>query len=157
MSESLQLHGLQLSRFPCPSLSPGVYSHSCALSWWCYLTTSSSATLFSSCLQSFPASGGKRWLFPNESSLHIRWSKHWSFSFSISPTNEYSGLISSKIDWLDLLTVYRTLKSLLQQHNSKASILWHSAFMVQLSHLCMTTGKIIALTMLAQIMLILIM
>ena len=86
-------------------------------------------------------------VFSNESVLHIRWPKDWSFSFNISPSNEYSGLISFRIDWLDLLAVQGTLKSLLQHHNSKASILWHSAFfMVQLSHLYMTTGKTIALT-----------
>ena len=86
-------------------------------------------------------------VFSNESVLHIRCPKDWSFSFNISPSNEYSGLISFRIDWLDLLAVQGTLKSLLQHHNSKASILWHSAFfMVQLSHLYMTTGKTIALT-----------
>ena len=86
-------------------------------------------------------------VFSNESVLHIRWPKDWSFSFNISPSNEYSGLISFRIDWLNLLAVQGTLKSLLQHHNSKASILWHSAFfMVQLSHLYMTTGKTIALT-----------
>ena len=86
-------------------------------------------------------------VFSNESVLHIRWPKYGSFSFSISPSNEYSGLISFMIDWLDLLAVQRTLKSLLQHHSSKASILRHSAFfMIQLSHLYMTTGKTIALT-----------
>ena len=90
-----------------------------------------SVTPFSSCLQSFP----------------VRWPKFWSFSFSISPSNEYSGVISFRIDWFDLLAVQETLKSLLQHHISKASVLWHSAFfMVQLSHLYMTTGKPIALT-----------
>ena len=85
-------------------------------------------------------------VFSSESVLHIRWPKYWSFSFSISPSSEYSGLISFRVDWLDLLTVQGTLKSLLQHHSSKASILWHSAFfIVQLSHPCMTTGKIIAL------------
>ena len=83
----------------------------------------------------------------NESVLHIRWSKYWSFSYSISPSNEYSGLISFRMDWLDLLAVQGTPKSLLQHHSSKASILWHSAFfIVQLSHLYMTTGKTIAWT-----------
>ena len=86
-------------------------------------------------------------VFSNESVLHIRWPKYWGFSFNISPSNEYSGLISFRKDWLDLLGVQETLKSLLQHHNSKASVLWHSAFfMVQLSHSCMTTGKTIALT-----------
>ena len=86
-------------------------------------------------------------VFSNESVLHIRWPKYWSFSFSISPSNEYSRLISFRIDWLDLLAVQGTLKSLLQHHSSKASILWPSAFfIVQLSHPYMTTGKTIALT-----------
>ena len=86
-------------------------------------------------------------VFSNESVLCIRWPKYWSFSFSISPSNEYSGLISFRIDWLDLLAVQGTLKSLLQHHNSKASVLQHSAFfIVQLSHPYMTTGKTIALT-----------
>ena len=86
-------------------------------------------------------------VFANESALRVRWPKYWSFNFSISPSNEYSGLISFKIDWLDLLAVQGTLKSLLQYHNSKASVLQHSAlFMVQLSHLYMTAGKSIALT-----------
>ena len=85
-------------------------------------------------------------VFSNESALCIMWSKYWSFSFSISPSNEYSGLISFRMDWLDLLAVQGTLKSLLQHHSSKASILWHSAFIVQLSQPYMTTGKTIALT-----------
>ena len=86
-------------------------------------------------------------VFSNESVLRIRWPKYWSFSFSISPSNEYSGLISFRMDWLDLLAVLGTLKSLLQHHSSKASILWHSAFfIVQLSHPYMTTWKIIDLT-----------
>ena len=86
-------------------------------------------------------------VFSNDSALHIRWPKYWSFSFSISPSNDYSGLISFRIDWFDLLEVQGTLKSLLQHHSSKASILWHSAFfIVQLSHSYITTGKTIALT-----------
>ena len=86
-------------------------------------------------------------VFFNELALHSRWPKYWSFGFSISPSNEYSGLISFRIDWFDLLAVQRTLKSLLQHHSSKASILRHSVFFtVQLSHLYMTTGKTIALT-----------
>ena len=85
--------------------------------------------------------------FSNKSVLHIRWPMYWSFSFSISPSNEYSGLISFRINWFDLLAVQGTLKCLIQHHSSKASILWHSAFfMVQLSHPYMTTGKTIALT-----------
>ena len=86
-------------------------------------------------------------VFSNESPLRMRWPKYWSFSFNISPSNEYSGLISFRMDWLDLLAVQGTHKSLLQQHNSKASIFWRSAFFtVQLSHPYMTTGKTIALT-----------
>ena len=86
-------------------------------------------------------------VFSNESALRIRWPKYCSFSFSISPSNEYSGLISFRIDWFDLLAIQGTLKSLLQHHSSKASILWHLAFfMVQLSHLYMTPGKNIVLT-----------
>ena len=81
-------------------------------------------------------------VFSSESTLHVRWPKYWSFSFSISPSNEHPGLISFRMDWLDLLAVQGTLKSLLQHHSSKASILWHSAFFTfQLSHLYMTTGK----------------
>ena len=91
----------------------------------------------------FPSISG----FSNELALHIRWPKYWSFSFSISPSNEYSGLIYFRMDWLDLLSVQGTLKSLLQHHSSKASILQHSAFsVVHLSHSYMTTGKTIALT-----------
>ena len=86
-------------------------------------------------------------VFSNKSVLRIRWSKYWSFSFSITPSNEYSGLISFRMDWLDLLSVQGTLKSLLQHHSLKASVLWHSAlFIVQLSHPCMTIGKTIVLT-----------
>ena len=99
----------------------------------------------SSHLQSFPASGS----FPMSSALYIRWPKYWSFSFSISPSKEFSGLVSFRIDWLDLLAVQGTLQNLLQHHSSKASILWHSAFfMVQLSYPYITTGKTTALTIL---------
>ena len=88
-------------------------------------------------------------VFSNKLDIHVRWPKFWSFSFSVSPSNEYSGLISFSIDWLDLIAVQGTLNSLLQHHSSKASILWGSVFfMVQLSHLYMTTGKTIALTIL---------
>ena len=85
-------------------------------------------------------------VFSSESVLPIRWPKYWSFSFSVSPSNEYSGLISFRMDWLDLYALQGTLKSLLQQHGSKASILWRSAFPMELSHPYMTTGKTIALT-----------
>ena len=122
--------------------NPQACPNSCPLSWWCYPINSASVIPFSSCLQSFSASGS----FPG-SFLHIRWPKDWSFSFSISPSNEYSGLISFRMDWLDLLAVQGTLKRLLQHHCSEASVLWCSAFfMVQLSHPYMTTGKIIAVT-----------
>ena len=85
-------------------------------------------------------------VFSNESVLCIRWTKYWSFSFDISPSNEHSGLITFRMDWLDLLSVQETLKSLLHYHNSKASVLWWSVFMDQLSHSCMTTEKATALT-----------
>ena len=142
MSDSLWPHELQHARLPCPSPTPRVYSNSCPSSWWCHPTISSSVIPLSSGLQSFPAL-----VFSKESALHIRWPKHWSFNFSISPFNEYSELISFRIDWFDLLAVQGILKSLLQHHSSKASIIWHSAFFtVQLSHPYMTTGKTIALT-----------
>ena len=142
-SSSLRPHGLQHARLPCPSLSPRACLNACLLSWWCHLTISSSVVLFSSCLQSFPAPGS----FPMSQFFHIRWPQYWSFSFSISPSNEYLRLISFIIDWFDLLAVQRTLESLLQHHSSKPSILQRSAFfMVHFSHPYMTTGKIRALT-----------
>jgi len=141
MSDSLQPHELQHARPPCTTPTPRAYPNSCPLSRWCHPIISSSVIPFSSFPQSFPAPGS------NESAFRIRWPKYWSFSFSISPSNEYSGLISFITDWLGLLAVQGTLKSLLQHHSSKASILWHSAFfIVQLSHPYMTTGKTIALT-----------
>ena len=129
---------------PCPALSPRVCSDRCPLSWWCYLTISSFVAPFSSCLQSFPTSGS----FPRSQFFtDIRWPKYWSFNFSINPSNEYSGLISFRMDWLDLLAVQGTLKSLLQHHSSKASILRHSVFFtVQCSYPYMTIGKTILLT-----------
>ena len=140
VSKSLRPHGLLHTRLPCPSPTSRACSGSCPSSRWCLPTTSSSVMPFSSCLQSFTAAGS----FPM-SQFFIRWSKYWSFSFSISPSNEYSGLISFRIDWLDLLAVHGSLKSLLQHHSAKASILWHSAFsMVQLLHPYMTTVKNIA-------------
>ena len=139
---TVRLHGLHQaslpshSRLPCFSLQPRVFSDSCPLSQWCHPTILFSVDPFSSRPQS---------VFSNELGLNIRWPKYGSFS--ISPPNEYSGLISFRMDWFDLLAVQGTLKSLLQHHNSKASVLWLSAFfMVQLSHLSMTTGKTIALT-----------
>ena len=119
MSDSLQPHGLQHIRLPCSSPTPGACSNSYPLSQCCYPTISSSVIPFSSRLPSFPASES----FPM-SVLHIRWPKYWTFSFSISPSSEYSGLISFRMDWLDLLAVKGALKSLLQHHSSKTSILW---------------------------------
>ena len=140
MSDSLQPYGLQHARLPCPSPTPRACSNSCPVSRWCHPTISSSGFPFSSCLQSFPAPG----FYSNESVLCIRWPKY--YSFSISSSNEYSGLISFSMDWFDLLAVHGTL-SLLQHHNSEASTLWFSSFfMVQLSHPYMNTGKTIALT-----------
>ena len=118
MSNSLWPHGLQRSRSPFPLPTPGVYSNSCPLSYWHHLTISSSIIPFFSCLQSFPASGSFQWV-----SFSITWPKYWSFSFNISLSNEYSELVSFRMDWLDLLSVQGTLKSLLQHHSSKASIL----------------------------------
>ena len=98
-SDSLWPHGLQHARLLCPSPFPRAFSSSCLLSQWCHPTISSSVIPFSSCLQSFPASGS----FLIESALHIRWPKYWSFSFSISPSNEYSGLTFFRMDWFNLL------------------------------------------------------
>ena len=141
VSGSLWPHGLQHARLPCPSLSPRACSNSCPLSPWCHPTISSSVTSFSSGPQSFPASGS----FP-VSQLFAAGGQTWRFSISISPSSEYSGLISFSIYWFDLLAVQGTLERLLQHHSSKASILQHSAFyMVQLSHRYMITGKTIVL------------
>ena len=137
MSDVLWPHGLQHTRLPYPLPSPRPCRDSSPLSWWCHQTISSSVFPFSFCLQSFPAS-----VFSNELALSIRWPMYWSFSFSISPSNEYSGLIFFRLDWLDLFSVQRILNSLLQHYSSKALILWHSAFfMVQLSHSYMTARK----------------
>ena len=142
VSDSLQPHELQHARPPCPSPTPGVHWDSRPSSQWCHPAISSSVVPFSSWPQSLPAS-----VFSNESTLRMRWPKYWSFSFSIIPSNEIPGLISFRIDWLDLLAVQGTLKSLLQHHRSKAPILQRSAFFtVQLSHPYLTTGKTIALT-----------
>ena len=141
MSDSLRPHESQHTRPPYPSPPPGVYANSCPSSWWCHPAISSSVIPFS-CLQPLPASEP----FPI-SQLCMRWPKYWSFSFSISPSNEHPGLISFRMNWFDLLAVQGTLKSLLQHHSSKASIFQCSAFfIVQLSHPYMTTGKITALT-----------
>ena len=131
-SYSVQLTRVQLFATPwitacqaCPSPTPGVYPNSCPLSRWCHPTISSSVVPFSSCLQSFPAS-----VFSNDSAVHIRWPKYWSFSLNISASNEHPGLISFRMDWLDLLAVQGTLKSLPQHHISKSTILRCSAFFI---------------------------
>ena len=115
--------GTAASQAPLSSLSPGVCSNSCPLSWWCHSTISSCLPLLL-----LPSIFSSIRVFSNESALHIRWPKYWRFSFSISPSNEYSGLTSFRIDWSDLLAVQGTLRSLIQHHNSKASILRCSAF-----------------------------
>ena len=119
MSDALRPHGPQRARPPCPSPSPGVYSNSCPLSRWCHPTISSSVIPFSSCPQSFPASGS----FQMSQSFTSGGQRNWNFNFSVSPFSEYSGLISFRIDWLNLLAVQGILKSLPQHHSSKASIL----------------------------------
>ena len=143
MSDSLGPHEPQHARPPCPSPTPGIHPNPCPLSQWCHLTISSSVVPFSSCPQSFPASGSfqmSQFFASGGQSIGVSAS-------AISPSNEYSGLISFQIDWLDLLAVQGTLKSLLQHHSSKAPILQCSSFfMVQLSHPYMTTRKTIALT-----------
>ena len=143
MSNSLRPHGLKHARPSCPSPTPGAYLDSCPLTCWCYPTILSSIIPFSSRLQSFPASGSfqmSQFFASGSQSIGV-------LASGISPSNECSGLISFRMDWLDLLAVQGTFKSLLQHHSWKASILRCSAFfMVQLSHLYMTTGKTIALT-----------
>ena len=143
MSDSLLPHGLQHARPPCPSSTPRVYLNSSPLSWWCHPTISSSVIPFSSCLQSFPASGSfqmSQFFASDGQSIGVS-----ALEFSFSPSNEYSGLISFRMGWMDLLAVQGTLRSLLQHHSSKASILQRSAFFtVQISHPYMTTGKTIA-------------
>ena len=145
MSDSWQPHELQHARLPCPSPSTGACTNSCTLSQWRHPTISSSGVPFSFNLLSsiFPSIR----VFSIELVLCIRWPKYESFSFTISPYNEDSVLISFRIDWFDL-AYQRTLKSLLHYHSSKPSILWCSAFFIaQLSHPNMTTGKAIVLTM----------
>ena len=122
VSDSLRPHGLQHAWLPYPSLTPGAYSNSCPPSWWCHPAISSSVVPSPA-----PIPPSIR-VFSNESVFHIKLPKYWNFSFSISPSNEHPGLISFRMDWLDLLAVRGTLKSLLQHHSSKASILRCSAF-----------------------------
>ena len=138
MSDSLRPRESQHARPPCPSPTPGVHSDSRPLS---LVMPSSHLTLCRPLLLLPPIPPSIR-VFYNESTLRMRWPKYWSFSFSIIPFKEYPGLIYFRMHWLDLLADQGTLKSLLQHHSSKASILWHSAFFtVHLSHPYMTTGK----------------
>ena len=123
VSDSLQPHRLQHTRLHSPSTTPGVYLNSCPLSLWCHPTISSSH-----CLLFPPSIFPSNRVFSSESVLCVRWPKYWSFSFSISPSSEYSGLISFGMNWLAPLPVQGTLKSLLQQHSSKARVLQCSIF-----------------------------
>ena len=142
MSDSLRPHESQHARAPFPSQTPGVCSNLCPSSQRCHLDTSTCCPLLL-----LPQTPPSIRVFSNRSTLHMRWPKYWSLSFSISPSNEHPGLTCFRMDWLDLLAVQGTLKSLLQHHSPKASILWHSAFFTaQISHPYMTTGKTIALT-----------
>ena len=142
MSDSLWPHRVQHTRPPCPSPNSRVYLNSCPLSEWCHPTTSSSVFPFSFSLQSFPALGSFKWV----SSSH-QVAKVLEFQLQLQSFQWTPNMISFRMDWLDLLAVQGTLKSLLQHHRSKASILQHSAFfVVQLSHPYLTTGKTTALT-----------
>ena len=138
-SDSLQSHGLH-ARLPSRSPTPRASSNSCPLS-----VMPSNHLILCCPLLLLPSIFPSIRVFSNESVLHLRWPKCWSFSFSISPSNEYSGLISFRMDWLDLLAVHEILKSL-QHHSSKASILQCASFMIQVSHPYTTTGKTTALT-----------
>ena len=144
VSDSFQPHGLQYTRLPCSLLSlefTQTHVH------WIDDDTQPSHLILCCPLLLLPSIFPSNRVFSNGSALHIRWPKYWSFSFSISPSNEHPGLISFRMDWLDVLAVQGTLKSLLQHHSSKASILLCSAFfIVQHSHPYMTTGKTITLT-----------
>ena len=126
VSDSLRPHESQQARPPCPLSTPRVYPNSCLSSRRCHPAILSSVVPFSSCPQIPPSIR----VFSNESTLRMRWPKYWSFSFSISPSSEHPGMISFRMDWLDLLAVQWTLKSLLQHHSSKTSILWRSAFFI---------------------------
>ena len=130
MSDSLRSHGLQHNRPPTPSPTPGVYPNSCP---WVSDAFKPSHPLLSPSPPALNLSQHQG--LSNESALRIRWPEYWSFSFNISPSNECPGLISFRMDWLDLLAVQGTLKSLLQHHSSKASILLHAAFFIVNSHI----------------------
>ena len=133
MSNSLRPHEVQHVRPPCPSPTPEVHPNPHPLTWWCHPTISSCHPLLL-----LPTIFPSIRVFSNESALRMRWPKYWSYSFNISPSNEHPGLTSFKMDWLDLLAVQGTLKSLLQYHSSKASISLALSFIVQLSHPYMT-------------------
>ena len=142
VSNSLRPHESQHARPPCPSQTPGVHSDSCPTSQWCH-----PVIILCRPLRLLPPIPPSIRVFSNESTLHMRWPKYWTFSCSIIPSKEIPGLISFRMDWLDILAVQGTLKSLLQHHSSKASILQCSTFFIlQLSHPYITTGKTIALT-----------
>ena len=140
MSNSLRPYGLQNGRIPCSSPTPGAFSKLMSIE----LVMPSNHLILCHPLLLLPPIPHSIRVFSNESTLRMRWPKYWSFSFIISPSNEYPGLISFRMDWLDLLAVQGTLKSLLQHHSSKSPTLLHSAFFIVHSH--MTTGKTIALT-----------
>ena len=143
VSDSLRPHESQHARPPCPSPTPGVHSNSTSIK----SVMPSSHLILRHPLLLLPPISPSISVFSNKSHLRMRWPKYWTFSFSIILSKEIPGLISFRMDWLDVLAVQGTLKSLLQHHSSKASILWRSAFFtVQLSHPYMTTGKTIALT-----------
>jgi len=140
---TLRPYGLQHARLPCPSPTPRACSNSCSIE----SVMPSNHLILCHPFLLLPSIFPRIRVFSNESVLHIRWPKYWSLGFSISPSNEYSGLISFRMDWFDFLAVQGTLKNLLQHHSSKASILWCWAFfIVQLSYPYMTTGKTIVLT-----------
>ena len=142
MSKSLRPHELQHARPPCPSPTASLSKPMSIV-----LVMPSNHLVLCHPLSSLSSISPSIRVFSNELALRIRRPKYWSFSFSVSTSKEYSGMISFRMDWFDFLAVQGTLKRLLHRHSSKASILWHSAiFMVQLSHPYMTTGKIIALT-----------
>ena len=137
VSDSLQPHGLQQARPPCPSPAPSLLK-------LMFIESVIPSNYFILCCSLFlpPSIFLSIRVFSNESTLRMRWPNYWSFSFSINPSNEHPGLISFRMDWLDLLAVQGTLKSLLQHHSSKASILWYSAFfIVQFSHPYMILEK----------------
>ena len=141
MSNSLWPHEPQQARPPCPSPTPGVHPNSCPLSWWCHPTISPLSFLLF-----FPLLFSSIRVFSNESTFRMKWPKYWSFSFNVSPSNEHPGLISFRMDWLDLLAGQGTVKSLLQHHSSKSINSSVLSFLYSPTLTYMTTGKTIALT-----------